>query len=128
MRIHSMRIACAVTPRRVASLIRHTGWILLAILAAHPASAAPKVPLADDPTIAIVHVNVWPMTPTNTLLRDMTVLIRDGRIQVIGATAGTQVKKGVRRVDGTGKWLMPSLTDMHAHEESARALRIFTGS
>jgi imidazolonepropionase-like amidohydrolase len=44
-----------------------------------------------------------------------TVVIRGDRIAEIGETAGTKVPAGARVVDGTGKYLIPGLWDMHIH-------------
>jgi imidazolonepropionase-like amidohydrolase len=46
---------------------------------------------------------------------DATVLIEGDRIIAIGATASAEVPDGTRRINGTGKWIMPGLTDMHIH-------------
>ena len=51
----------------------------------------------------------------DSLLADATVLVRDGRIMAAGSTAGVVVRKGVRRIDGQGKYLIPGLADMHVH-------------
>ena len=64
--------------------------------------------------LAITDVNVVPMTG-DTALRDVTVLVRDGRIAEIGAARNVKVPSGARRVDGRGKYLMPGLADMHTH-------------
>jgi imidazolonepropionase-like amidohydrolase len=81
---------------------------------------------AADP-IAITHVNVLPMTPAGAPHNDMTVTIRNGRIVAITATAGTRVPKGVRAIDGRGKWLMPGFSDMHMHLENDRMGRLHVG-
>jgi hypothetical protein len=75
-------------------------------------------------SLAIEHVTVLPMTAGAAPLRDMTVLVREGRIVEITAAANARVVRGMRRIDGRGKWLMPGLTDMHVHIENARMLRL----
>ena len=65
-------------------------------------------------TLAITNVSVVPMT-TDMVLANHTVLIRDGRIAAIGPAAGVPVPRGTRTIDGTGKFLMPGLADMHTH-------------
>lgn len=70
---------------------------------------------AQDGSIkAITHVNVLPMN-TETVLQDYNVLIKDGKIFKMGPAnkLKAKAKKGV--IDGTGKYLMPGLTEMHAH-------------
>jgi imidazolonepropionase-like amidohydrolase len=43
--------------------------------------------------LAVRHVSVIPMT-TDTVLRDATVIVRDGRITAIGASSRTTVPRG----------------------------------
>ena len=65
-------------------------------------------------TFAITDVTVIPMT-RDTVIRDATLLVRDGRIAAVGATRNVEVPSGVRRIDGRGKYVIPGLADMHAH-------------
>jgi imidazolonepropionase-like amidohydrolase len=65
-------------------------------------------------TLAITDVTLIPMT-RDTVIRDATVLVRDGRIAAIGAARNVQVPSGARRIDGRGKYLIPGLADMHTH-------------
>ncbi|MCC7131626.1 MAG: amidohydrolase family protein [Gemmatimonadales bacterium] len=57
-------------------------------------------------------VHVVPMD-RDTVLRDVDVLVRDGRIAAIGRRLA--VPAGARRIVGGGRYLMPGLADMHAH-------------
>jgi len=59
---------------------------------------------------AFTHVNVVALT-SDTVTRDVTVLIREGRIVDIGR--GVVVPTGAQRFDGRGRYLMPGLSDMH---------------
>ena len=43
------------------------------------------------------------------------VLIRFGRIYAVGDAANWELPENTRTMDGTGKYLMPSLSDMHYH-------------
>jgi len=81
--------------------------------------------VSAPPPIAIEHVAVLPMTADGAALPDQTVTIRNGRIASIEASARAKIGAGVRRVDGTAKFLMPGLTDAHVHLENDRLLRIF---
>lgn len=47
-------------------------------------------------------------------VKGQTVVIEDGRISRLGR-AGDVPTAGLAVVDGTGRYLMPGLTDMHAH-------------
>ncbi len=44
-----------------------------------------------------------------------TLLIRDGRIEVIGPSSTTRVPDGATRLDGAGRFLIPALIDAHVH-------------
>lgn len=63
---------------------------------------------------AITHVNVLPMT-SEEVLKDYTVLLKDGKVFKMGPSNKLKVKKKNQIIDGTGKYLMPGLTEMHAH-------------
>ena len=45
----------------------------------------------------------------------MTVVVRNGRIAELGKTALVKLPNGVRIIDGSGKFLIPGLWDMHGH-------------
>jgi imidazolonepropionase-like amidohydrolase len=62
----------------------------------------------------ITNVNVVPMT-SDTVIRNATVVVRDGRIVSIDGRGASQGLAGARRIDGAGKYLMPGLIDMHVH-------------
>ncbi len=67
------------------------------------------------------------MTTADAVLRSATVILEHGRIRSIFLSGEASSPAGIRRVDGTGKWLMPSLTDMHAHVENERLMRLLLG-
>jgi imidazolonepropionase-like amidohydrolase len=83
--------------------------------AGQPSAAATlsSVPSAAG-TTAFVDVSVVPMD-RERVLQHQTVLVRDGRIAAIGASASTPVPAGATRIDGRGRFLLPGLVDMHAH-------------
>jgi imidazolonepropionase-like amidohydrolase len=64
-------------------------------------------------TVAIANVTVHTMAARGTL-QGQTVVIEDGRISRMGRV-GEVPTAGFDVVDGTGRYLMPGLTDMHAH-------------
>ncbi len=51
-----------------------------------------------------------------------TVVVDDGRIVRVGPSASVTLADGVTVIDGTGRHLLPGLTDMHAHVFTADAL------
>ena len=63
-------------------------------------------------TFAIRNATIITMTSAGTV-RSGTILVRDGRITAVGA--GVAVPAGTRIIDGTGKYLIPGLADMHTH-------------
>lgn len=60
---------------------------------------------------AIKNVNIIPMTQGGNVLQNATVIIRNDKIETINGT----IPKEAKIIDGTGKWLMPGLIDMHVH-------------
>ena len=72
----------------------------------------PLPPRQDGP-LAITHVAVLPMDEER-LLPDHTVVLKNGHIEAVGP-ANTLATDGMQQVDGTGKYLLPGLADMHVH-------------
>lgn len=66
------------------------------------------------PAIAFIDVNVIPMDRERVIERQ-TVIVRDGLIAEIGDVKRVKIPVGAQRIDGTGKFLIPGLTDMHVH-------------
>ncbi len=72
------------------------------------------VGVADASELAVVNVNVVTMQDEQ-ILRGQTVIIDAGRIQRIGPVSDTEVPEGAELVDGTDRYLMPGLSEMHGH-------------
>ncbi len=68
----------------------------------------------DDKTVAFVGVNVIPMD-RERVLRDQTVVVRNGVVEKIGDAKRVKVPTDALRIDGKGKYLIPGLVDMHTH-------------
>jgi len=64
--------------------------------------------------IAITKVNVIDVTG-GTVIEDSTVVLSGGRIVDIGKSADAHIPHGAQVVDGSGKFLIPGLWDMHVH-------------
>jgi len=62
-------------------------------------------------SIVIENVNIIPMTIDNKVIEGATVLIDDQKIISINEA----IPSGATVIDGTGKWLIPGLMDMHVH-------------
>jgi len=73
----------------------------------------------EPPSIAIRNVAVitGDGAPTRAA---QTVLIRDGRIAAIGPADAVVVPNGAAVVDGTNRFLMPGLIDLHVHLSKSR--------
>ena len=78
--------------------------LLLSLLAALPLFAE---------TIVIRNVNVVSMTSPK-IAEKQNVIVRDGVIESV-STRLAKMPDGTKVVDGTGKWLMPGLAEMHGH-------------
>ena len=65
-------------------------------------------------TVAFTNVNVVPMD-RERVLTNQTVVIKNGLITEIGNAKNVKLPKDALRVDGTGKYLIPGLVDMHTH-------------
>ena len=66
--------------------------------------------------VTFVHVNVITME-RDEILRDMTVVVTDGRISSLHASSPTERPVGTC-INGAGKYLIPGLVDSHIHLES----------
>ncbi len=71
-------------------------------------------------SVAIRNVTVIPMTGA-VASPGQTVLVRDGRIAEIGSATEIRTPADAIVVDGTGKFLIPGLFEMHAHTSKTRA-------
>src|SRR5580698_9013440 len=69
---------------------------------------------ASASTLAITHVSVIDATGTPPQ-PEMTVVVRDGRIVELGKSGEVHPPADARTVDGSGKFLIPGLWDMHVH-------------
>lgn len=92
--------------------------LLLCTGACSPAGAPAVAPVPA--TLAITHVTVVDVTggPSRA---DQTVLLDGSRIVAVAPAAEVRVPRGVRVVDGAGKYLVPGLWDMHAHVTDGKA-------
>lgn len=63
---------------------------------------------------AFTHVNVITME-NEVVLKDQTVLIKDGKILKLGEAGDVKSSGATTIIDGKGKYLMPGISEMHAH-------------
>lgn len=85
--------------------------LLLAILS--PALLTAQINSANQ-SFVLIHVTVIDMTGSPPK-PEMTVVINGNRIAAIGNGGMIRVPKDARIIDGSGKFLIPGLWDMHAH-------------
>jgi imidazolonepropionase-like amidohydrolase len=95
-------------------LIRWLALILVSSAGAAPAAVAQS--LAFSPvTVIDVHDGV--------ARSDMTVIVTGNRIADVGSVDEVDVPAGATIIDGTGRYLIPGLWDMHVHFSSDRITR-----
>ena len=86
--------------------------VLILLLAASEATAQTDV-------FAILNVTVVPATG-GPPMPATTVVVRGDRIADVGPASDVQVPAGARVIDGSGRFLMPGLIDMHVHLSKTR--------
>ena len=86
-------------------------WAVIALIGAgtHPAEAQIDGPKSRGAlaagTYAFTNVNVVPMT-SNTMIRNATVMVTNGRITAVGPAARVRIPAGTRTIDVTGKTIV----------------------
>ena len=93
---------------RIALLILVALVALFAIGVAWPEPRLEAVRTREP--FAIAGVNVIDVR-AGAVVPGRTVLVENGRIRAIGS----EVPRGIRTIDGRGRYLLPALWDMHAH-------------
>lgn len=93
-------------------IIRSALW--LACAACAPALAAEGVSAGSGASLAIEHVGLIAMM-TDQVQGDHTVVIRGERIAEICKSTEQCTPRDARVIDGTSKYLLPALADMHNH-------------
>jgi hypothetical protein len=73
--------------------------------------------MADNKITVFVNVNVVPMS-SEVVIAQQTVIVENAEISRIGHVDSVPVPKGAMIVDGTDRFLMPGLAEMHAHVTS----------
>jgi imidazolonepropionase-like amidohydrolase len=68
----------------------------------------------QEPVVALTHVRVIDGTGAPAK-EDQTIVLENGRIRSIGASASAQVPAGARTIDLTGHSVIPGLVGMHNH-------------
>jgi len=95
-------------PLRSAIAVLALSLTLAAPIVAH----APKI--SAEGSFAFTDVTVLPMDGER-LLPNQTVVVVDGVITAVGPAGAVAVPDDATLIDGTGRYLMPGLAEMHAH-------------
>lgn len=77
-----------------------------------------KIPSGVDTTIVFENVSVIPMD-SNRTLEGQSVVIEAGRISAIGQSGEINVPNNAHIIDGSGKFLIPGLSDMIVHTDGS---------
>jgi Amidohydrolase family len=91
---------------------------VLTIVAA--SSTLPAQAPASATTVVIRNVNVIPMD-SERVLSNQTIVIRGDRIAELGPLGQVKAPGAAIEVDGTGRFLIPALAEMHAHVPGGQA-------
>jgi hypothetical protein len=86
-------------------------------------SACVDDPPTADANLAIEHVTLIDVERGSTIA-GQTVLIAGDRIVAVGSDAGIEVPNSAQRVDGTDRFLIPGLWDMHGHVDDGAAWQL----
>lgn len=103
-------------------------WIVIVFLfclltASRIDCGTPNAPLHSDQPVAITHVSVIPMDHER-VLENQTVLIAEGRIIAIAPADSIEVPADALQIDGSGRYVLPSFADMHAHTSRREGHRL----
>src|SRR6476646_9277576 len=98
-----------LSTEREAPMPKVVSWFAVALIV-----ESVLAPRASPASLAITHVSVADGTGA-PLQRDMTVLIRGTHIAALGPSAAMSVPRDARVIDGSGRYLIPGLGDMHVH-------------
>ena len=93
-------------------LISRRAFLLLFVSILSGSAGCPAQEVTS--TVAITNVSVIPMDVEH-ILNDQTVLISNGRIEAIGSTGSVSIPANALLIDGDRRFLIPGLSDMHAH-------------
>src|ERR1043165_4308306 len=94
--------------------------VMLAGMILLPSNSASAI--ANDTNVVVfTHASIIPLD-RDEVLYDRTVIVRNGRIALIGASASTEPPIDCTVIDATGKFLLPGMTDMHVHVQEPEDL------
>ena len=101
--------------------MKTTALFVLTLLLGGALHASEPARYQGATALVVVHANLIDGIG-NDPLRDMTVVVADGRIERIEA-GSIPIPAGVSVIDLKGRWLLPGFVDAHAHIADLRAAR-----
>jgi amidohydrolase family protein len=106
-------------------IIRFTVLLATAAEALFSSTVTRSEPLSPSPkpsrTVALIGVNIIPMSAPGIRIAQ-TVVVRNGTIESLGPVLSTPVPKDALRIDASGKYLIPGLTDSHVHLQDSASI------
>ncbi len=84
----------------------------------------PQRQAIDKELTAFTNVNILPMTD-EIILKNMTLVVRDGKIIRIGKSGETKVPQEATIIDCGGQYLLPGLMDLHTHIRNKANLNLY---
>jgi len=102
--------------------------LLLSLFVLSALAAPPSLLLAQTSDLAITHVSIInPGDPRP--LHDMTILIQGRSIASVGRTNAVKPPPSAKVIDGTCKFVIPGLWDMHTHfRDVSRDLKMYVAN
>jgi len=88
--------------------------VLMSLILLSTTLVAQVAPVARPRSLVFNHVTVIDMTGASPQ-PDLTVVIAGNRVAALGKPGTVRVPENAEVIDGTGKFLIPGLWDMHAH-------------
>jgi len=99
-------------------------WILRSVLSLSVLAGFARVAVGQSGDLAITHVTIINPGVGNPQA-DMTILIHGHDIAALGQAKHVRVPPSAKLIDGTGKFVIPGLWDMHSHfRDAARDLKM----
>ncbi len=78
----------------------------------------------DVSQYAITNVNCVDVE-SGKIQKSQTIILKDGKIETIGPASSISVPKSAQRIDGSGKYAIPGLWDMHIHWYDEKSMQLF---
>ncbi len=99
--------------KRMSNFFRHA-LVLLSFVLAFTITGCEEEEVTIPGLYAFSDVTVIPMH-TEVVLENHTVVVRGDEIEAVGPSDQIEIPEGARVIDGSGRYLMPGLAEMHGH-------------